>query len=106
MAKKKGNPMQGKVINKKQLKRFIIIIDSLRSGKHLTAEELLQRCNDGYQKDVSVQTIWRDVEALRYCFNAPIDTYPGPGKRGYYLLDNNYFLQLRIYTYDFGNLTQ
>ena len=27
-------------------------------------------------------------------------------KRDDYLLDNNYFLQLRIYTYDFGNMTK
>ncbi|MBQ3687246.1 MAG: WYL domain-containing protein [Treponema sp.] len=98
MAKKKENPMQGKVINKKQMKRFIKIIDALKSGKHLTAEELLQRCNDGYQKDVTVQAIWRDVEALRYCFNAPIDTYPGPGKKGYYLIDSNYDFKLNNFS--------
>ena len=97
MDKKKENPMQGKVINKWQLRRFVIIIEALKSGKHLSAEELLQRCNDG-KRDVTVQTIWRDIETLGYCFNAPIDYYPGPGKKGYYLINRNYDFNLNNFS--------
>ncbi len=86
---RKENSAQGKMINKKQLERLIIIHNAIKAGLYPNNKTLRQLyCEQTGYKNVSEATIQRDIDTLRVNFQAPIeyDTF----KKGYYLLDKNY----------------
>jgi predicted DNA-binding transcriptional regulator YafY len=62
-----------------------MIDEAIRSGRYPNATELAARA------EVTIRTIWRDVEYLRDMYEAPIEY--DASKKGYYYTEKNFFIK-------------
>ena len=70
---------------KVKLSRIARIDEEIRSGRFPNSEELAAKL------EVSSRTILRDIDFLRYSYDAPIEY--DPIKRGYYYSEPNFFIR-------------
>jgi predicted DNA-binding transcriptional regulator YafY len=75
---------------KVQINRILMIDEAIRSGRYPNATKLAKIA------EVSVRTIWRDIEYLRLMYNAPLKY--SKEKRGYYYTEGNFFIKSLILT--------
>jgi predicted DNA-binding transcriptional regulator YafY len=70
---------------KVRVNRVLMIDDAIRSGRYPNATDLAAKA------EVTVRTIWRDIDYLRNMYEAPIEY--DSSKRGYYYTEENFFIK-------------
>jgi predicted DNA-binding transcriptional regulator YafY len=75
---------------KVQINRILMIDEEIRGGRYPSASKLARIA------EVSVRTIWRDIDYLRLMYNAPLEY--SREKRGYYYTEQNFFIKSILLT--------